>query len=124
MKKEGSDKWRLIFDLSYPPNQSINHFMPAELCSVKYKDSIYAVDLCQRVLDDHGTCWLGKTDLKAAFRQLPIHPQDWSLLVMQLQKPGMQEHFYFVDKALPFGSSISCSHYERFSDALAHIHQG
>ena len=28
---------------------------------------------------------------------------------------------YFVDKCLPFGSSTSCAHFQRFSNALAHI---
>ena len=28
---------------------------------------------------------------------------------------------FFVDKCLPFGSSISCSHFQRFSNALKHI---
>ena len=26
-----------------------------------------------------------------------------------------------MDKCLPFGASISCSHFQRFSDAIAHI---
>ena len=29
--------------------------------------------------------------------------------------------FFFVDKCLPFGASISCSHFQRFSNALTHI---
>ena len=29
--------------------------------------------------------------------------------------------YYFVDKCLPFGAAISCSHFQRFSDAVAHI---
>ena len=28
---------------------------------------------------------------------------------------------YFVDKCLPFGSSIGCAHFQRFSDALKHL---
>ena len=30
---------------------------------------------------------------------------------------------YFVDKCLPFGASISCAHFQRFSNALCHIVQ-
>ena len=29
--------------------------------------------------------------------------------------------YFFVDKCLPFGSSISCAHFQAFSDAVAHI---
>ena len=28
---------------------------------------------------------------------------------------------YFVEKCLPFGASISCSHYQRFSNALRYL---
>ena len=28
---------------------------------------------------------------------------------------------YFIDKCLPFGASVSCSHYQRFSNALKHL---
>ena len=28
---------------------------------------------------------------------------------------------YFVDKCLPFGASISCSHFQAVSDAIAHL---
>ena len=45
--KSGSDGTRLIFYLSYdfkPENlNSVNHFTPKELCSVKYRDLDYAV---------------------------------------------------------------------------------
>ena len=29
--------------------------------------------------------------------------------------------YFFVDKCLPFGASISCSHFQRVSDGIAHI---
>ena len=29
--------------------------------------------------------------------------------------------YYFIDKALPFGSSISCTHFQRFSNSIAWI---
>ena len=31
--------------------------------------------------------------------------------------------YYFIDKCLPFGASISCSIFQGFSDAIAHIMQ-
>ena len=35
------------------------------------------------------------------------------------KNPGIWK--YFIGKCLPFGSSISCSHFQRFSDTLHHI---
>ena len=52
---------------------------------------------------------LVKVDIKSAFRLLPVHPDDFNLLGMYFG--GM----YYVDKALPFGLSISCSLFETFS---------
>ena len=40
---------------------------------------------------------------------------------MKVEPPITGEKLYFVDKCLPFGASISCSHFQRFSNALRHI---
>ena len=37
------------------------------------------------------------------------------------RSPHDQKFYYFVDKCLPFGAAISCSHFQRVSDAVAHI---
>ena len=37
--------------------------------------------------------------------------------------PASNKLQYFVDKCLPFGASISCAIFQRFSDALKHITQ-
>ena len=45
---------------------------------------------------------------------------------MKAKEPETGTTYYFIDKCLPFGSSISCSHFQRFSNALKHImiHRG
>ena len=35
--------------------------------------------------------------------------------------PVTNKKYFFVDKYLPFGSSISCSHFQRFSNSIAHL---
>ena len=45
----------------------------------------------------------------------------WCLLIMKAESPIDGKIYYFVDKCLPFGASISCSHFQRFSNAVAHI---
>ena len=40
---------------------------------------------------------------------------------MKAQNPATGEWVYFVDKCLPFGASISCAIFQRFSDALKHL---
>ena len=124
---KGEDQTRLIFHLSYEfgsEGSSINANTPREACSVKYKDLNYAMKVCLKILAEEGEeviFWFTKSDLKSAFRLLRICPQDWNLLTMKVEDPLTGETFYFFDKCLPFGVSISCSHFQRFSDGLRHI---
>ena len=118
--KDQGQKTRLIFHLSHPRDQgtSVNQNTPTELSTVKYKDFDEVVKLCISVGKG---CFAGKSDLTSAFRHLCIRPEDWCLLVMKATKSKDGKTYYFVDKCLPFGAAISCSHFQAFSDALAHI---
>ncbi|KAK6168530.1 hypothetical protein SNE40_021042 [Patella caerulea] len=55
---------------------------------------------------------LGKMDIKSAFRLLPIFPGDFDLLGIYFRG------FYFIDKCLPMGCSLSCALFEKFSSFL------
>ena len=120
--KDGGKSTRLIFHLSYPrrinKNLSVNANTPGHLCTVQYPKFDKAVVLC---LKEGQGCVAGKSDLKSAFRHFPIKPSDWMLLVMKARSPLDKKFYYFIDKCMPFGASISCSHFQRFSNALAHI---
>ena len=59
-----------------------------------------------------------KPDLKSAFRILGLNPESFKWLVLKACHPITGELSYFIDKCLPFGSSISCVHFQRFSNAL------
>ena len=68
---------RLIFHLSYDfkdSYKSINHYIPANKCSVKYKDIDHAVRCCLQLKKDNpeAQIWLGISDLKSAFRMVPL----------------------------------------------------
>ena len=56
-------------------------------------------------------CFLAKTDIKSAFRIIPVSPNDFPLLGME-----WQGKFYF-DKCLLMGCSLSCNIFETFSTA-------
>ena len=127
-------KTRLIFHLSYnfdkqgsEAEQSVNTGTPKEDCTVKYNDLDQAIRICLRVSQDAmkerqtSQVFLGKTDLSSAFRVLPLKICCICWLIMCAQDPESGEWFYFIDKCLPFGASISCSHYQRFSNALRHV---
>ena len=118
--KDGGTKYHLIFYLSHPRNNadSVNYNTPRELCTVKYKTLDDAVLLC---MTEGRSCSLSKSDLSAAFRNLGILRKHWRYLIMKARSPTDGKWYYFVDKCLPFGAAISCSVFQAFSDALAHI---
>ena len=127
--KDGGLQTRLIFHLSYDflVNKSVNSFTPKEKYTVKYKDLDHAVKeslgLLKEILTEDGnvSIWYGKSDLKSAFRVLGLNPKDFWLLVMCAIHPVTGMEYFFVEKCLPFGHSISCALFQEFSDALAHM---
>ena len=118
--KDGGKDTRLIFHLSYPRGKgiSVNENTPSDLCSVKYPDFNEAIQLC---IGAGKCCKIAKSDMKSVFRNLGIKREDWKFLVMKAVSPLDGQTYYFVDKCLPFGASISCSHFQRFSNAVRHI---
>ena len=68
-----------------------------------------------------GHLFFGKTDAVSTFHLLPMQPGDRCYLVLKATHPVTKELFYFVDKCLPFGASISWALFQKFSDALAYI---
>ena len=117
MPKAGGQT-RFVFHLSWPEKNSIDYHTPKEKCTVKYKDLDHAVHL---LMQEGKGCFMTKSDMKSAFRNLPIRPQDWGWLVMMCKHPRNGKKYYFIDKALPFGSSFSCCHFQRFSDDVEAI---
>ncbi|MDY6841666.1 MAG: reverse transcriptase domain-containing protein [Pseudomonadota bacterium] len=109
VEKSTPGEFRLIFDLSHPDSDSINGGIPAELSSVQYTSFDAVTSIVRRIGQG---AHLVKVDIRSAFRLLPIHPDDFCLMGMQVDGK------FFVDKALPFGCSVSCALFEKFSTFL------
>ena len=60
---------------------------------------------------------------RSAFRILPLNPKCYSLLILKTINPFTGKTEFYVEKNLPFGHSISCSHFQRFSNGLQHIYE-
>ena len=97
----------------------MNPNTPAELCSVQYADFDQAICICLRNFSINGMCYLAKSNAKSAFRVLGLNPQSWKWLVLKAISHFDGKVYYFIDKCLPFGSSISCALFQKVSDALA-----
>ena len=118
--KDNGRETRLIFHLSYPKKsgKSVNENTPKHKCEVEYPKFDEVIEIC---LAEGRACFISRSDAKSAFRNLGIRPEDFWLLIMKAKNPLDGVTYWFVDKALPFGASVSCSHFQRVSDGIAHI---
>lgn len=110
--KKAEGQFRLIHDLSYPKHNSVNSNIDPFDSSVAYE----TLDTCVEILYDLGpNSLISKTDIKDAFRIMPIHVDSHHLLGFTWK------HKFYYDKCLPMGCSISCNLFERFSTAIQDI---
>ena len=98
--KKRTTEWCAIYHLSYPEGNTINDYIPKDpyfLQYVRLDDAISIKSL------GPGS-FMAKTDLKSAFRLIPVYPGNWHLSGIYWQNQ------YYVDLYLPVPrtSSISC----------------
>ena len=111
--KKAPGEFRVIHDLSFPYNgNSINDGIPRDQATVKYA-SIYDAIKC--ILSFGNNCYLAKTDIRSAFRIIPISPSNYHLLGFKWKDK------YYFDRCLPMGASSSCAIFESLSTALEWI---
>ena len=118
--KDQGKKTCLIFHLSHPKGgtTSVNANTPESMTSVDYPKFDEAIELC---LKAGKGCAIAKSDLISAFRILGLQPKFWKYLVLKAQCPIDQHVYYFIDKCMPFGASISCAAFQKVSDAISHL---
>ena len=118
--KDQGKKTQLIFHLSYPREGGtfVNANIPKELCKVVYPDFDQAIARC---IEEGINCQIGKSNMSMAFRNVPLNQKSWPWLILKAIHPDTGKVYYFVDKCLPFGSSISCTIFQAVSDAIGHV---
>ena len=136
---KAGNQTRLIFHLSYnfgifPEDMSLNYYTPDEDCTISYRDLDYAIRaslylrLTRNTQNGTGnnefTLYYSKSDLRSAFRILPVLPVHRRFLLFKAINPLNGKYVFFAEKSLPFGASISCKRFQDFSDSLKHIVEG
>ena len=96
---------RVIHDLSYPQNNSLNDYASKEVC--KYESLADAIDTLQPGM------WMAKLDLKWAYRSVPIRPEHYTLTGLQWTFEGNREPTTLIDTAFPFGARKSPPYFNR-----------
>ena len=111
-KKGRPNCWRLIMDLSSPHGHSVNDGIAKELCSHHYSS---IDDAATRVTALGPGCMLAKMDIRQAYRNIPVAPEDKYLLGLQ-----WNNHIY-IDQVLPFGLRSAPMIFSAIADALLWI---
>ena len=111
-KKGRPNCWRLIMDLSSPHGHSVNDGIAKELCSLHYSS---IDDAATRVTALGPGCMLAKMDIRQAYRNIPVAPEDKYLLGLQ-----WNNHIY-IDQVLPFGLRSAPMIFSAIADALLWI---
>lgn len=106
--------FRLIHHLSYPDEESINAGIEKHFKQVSYHNVDMAIAAIMRL---GSGCFVAKTDIKNAFRLLPVHPSSYHLLGFRFQNA------FYYDRMLAMGLGVSCQIFEKFSGALQWVAQ-
>ena len=115
--RKRSNKIRVIHDLSYPANSSVNSYINKDLCSLQYSSVDDAVN---HVLNNGPGALMCKLDIRDAYKHVFVAPSDWHLLGLTWKSPGGNNEYY-VDLTLPFGLRSSPYLFEQFAQGLQYI---
>jgi hypothetical protein len=110
-KKGNTLKPRVVHHLSWPRNgNSVNKSITEFRVTLDAFDSaLSALRACGR-----GAC-MGKIDIEAAYRCIPVRPVDWPLQGMKWREK------YFFDIVMQFGLASATAIFEWYSSAAQHI---
>lgn len=107
--KKTVGKWRLITDLSSPQNGSVNETISEKVASLHY---VSVDSIAEVIVALQGRVFMGKGDIKEAYRLVPIHPEDTGLLGMRW------EERVYIDVRLPFGLRSAPKIFTAVADAF------
>jgi hypothetical protein len=115
--KRGSHSRRVIVDLSFPHNASVNSFTPADTyCGMPFKLRLPSADTLQRRIGEMNCeCFLYSCDISRAYRNIPTDPLAWPLCNIQV------EGKYYIDTSLSFGARWSAASCQRVTDGIKYI---
>ena len=103
-------KFRLIIDLSAPQGFSVNDGISPPLCSMQY---VTVDQVAKQVAQCGRGALMAKTDIRSAYRQVPVHEDDQHLLGLEWNGTT------YIDKALPFGLRSAPKLFSAVADCLA-----
>ena len=117
-KNKRSDKRRMIHHLSWPRNTYHQKYLHTSVNAgiSEFDVTLDAFDQALKAVSACGTnSFMAKIDIEAAYRCIPVQPQDWPLLCMKWKDK------YYFDTVLPFGLASATAIFEWFSSLAEHV---
>jgi len=108
-KKHQPGKWRLIRDLSFPEDSSVNDTIDKALCSLKY---ISVEQVAEHAVQLGKGSLIAKIDVKSAYHLIPVSPADCHYLGTEWKGN------IYVDAKLPFGLRSAPKIFNAVADTL------
>ena len=117
--KSDKDKRRVITDLTYPRQSSINAYIRKNtVMGLTNTHSLPTVDtVVDRILSLGPGAHMFTIDVSRAYKNFKSCPLDWPLLAVKWDGQ------YLIDVTMPFGARASSGHMQRVADAIVHILQ-
>ena len=115
-KKEPGER-RIIMDLSYPCESSVNKYTTREIYLGKpYKVKLPTpAQLREKIVELGPGCFMFSCDMARAYRQIRSDPREWPRSCMKWRG------CWYVDLSALYGNPWSCAQMQRTTDAVRHI---
>ena len=120
--KADPNKRRIISDLSYPRDNSVNAYIKKN-CSMG-RNHDHSLPTVKAVVDEIKRVGKGVTlftiDIHRAYKNFRACPLDWPLLNIMWTGPDGGQDIY-LDTAMPFGSKHSSLHFQRIANFIVRL---
>lgn len=113
-EKKGTDDRRIIIDMTYPHESSVNSFICKNtIMGVQHDHRLPTIDDLTDIIKEVGSeAYVCSTDVSRAYKNFKTCPLDWPLLAFEWDQK------YFCDISMPFGARSSSSHMQRIAQAI------
>jgi hypothetical protein len=118
--RKRSSKIRIITDLSWPKDASINDYIPKDQFTLQY---IKFDDIVCKVKECGYLSYMAKIDLEAAFKHILVKRDQWELLgfTVKYKYDNVEKLLYYMCNTLPFGLRSSPKLFDLYAEGLEYI---
>lgn len=115
--KKGSEDRRIIIDMTFPGERSINAYLcKNSSLGIQRDHTLPSVDDVVKILGEMGPgAYMCTMDVSRAYKNFSSCPLDWPLLAFRWDEK------YYCDVTMPFGARSSSCHMQRIANAISEM---